>query len=444
MPASDFHESDLEEIFNMSLDMICVADINTATFTKVNPAFMNTLGYSEEELLGKPFLTFIHPDDVKPTIDVINEKLKQGEKVINFENRYRCKDGSYRWLDWTSHPVPERGITFAIAHDITELKRATEAEYQTILHTSMDGFWIVDVKGRFLDVNEAYCSLTGYSRDELLGMKIPDVEAVESPEEVKIHAEKGIKDGLDRFETKHRCKDGSVKDLEVSVTYHDSKGGRFVAFARDITERKRAEENLAAEKERLAVTLRSIGDGVITTDTYGIVKLMNRVAEELTGWKQEEAIEKPLREVFNIVNEITGVPCESPVEKVIATGSVVGLANHTVLISRDGRRRILADSGAPIRDRQCVVIGVVLVFRDVTQQRIMEEEIQKHQKIESLGILAGGIAHDFNNILTAILGNVSLAKIQRGVGEAVREKLAEAEKAVERAKGLTQQLLTFA
>ena len=116
-------QEELDEIFSMSIDLICIADIRTATFIKVNPAFKETLGYTEEELLGESFLNFIHPDDIEPTRAVVEKKLQQGEKVINFENRYQCKDGSYIWLSWVSHPRPEKELTYAIARDITEHKQ---------------------------------------------------------------------------------------------------------------------------------------------------------------------------------------------------------------------------------------------------------------------------------------------------------------------------------
>ena len=115
-------EEELVQIFTMSLDMICIADINTATFVKVNPAFTEILGYSEEAFLAKPFLDFVHPDDIDATRNIIEQKLRSGAKIINFENRHRCKDGSYRWLSWVSHPNIEQGITYAIARDITKWK----------------------------------------------------------------------------------------------------------------------------------------------------------------------------------------------------------------------------------------------------------------------------------------------------------------------------------
>ena len=131
---------EIEEIFSLSIDMQCIADINTTTFLKVNPAFSNVLGYKEDELLDRSYLDFIHPEDVAPTIAMINEKLKEGKEVINFTNRYRCVDGTYRWLEWVSHPISKKGITIAVAHDITERKKVEAAlkESETFIKTVME------------------------------------------------------------------------------------------------------------------------------------------------------------------------------------------------------------------------------------------------------------------------------------------------------------------
>jgi PAS domain S-box-containing protein len=120
--------------------------------------------------------------------------------------------------------------------------------------------------------------------------------------------------------------------------------------------------------------------------------LLNAVAEKLTGWSQSEARGRMLTDVFNIVNELTRIPSENPVTKVMESGLIVGLANHTVLIAKDGIERQIADSGAPIRDRESRIIGVVLVFRDVTEKIKLERELLKIKKLESVGVLAGGLA----------------------------------------------------
>ena len=203
------------------------------------------------------------------------------------------------------------------------------------------------------------------------------------------------------------------------------------------------ERRLKESQQWLTTTLKSIGDAVIATDINGCVIFMNPIAESLTGWKQKEASGKHLKKIFNIINEKTGKQVDDPVTRVLREGIVVGLANHTILISKDGTRRSIDDSGAPIKDENGKIIGVVLVFRDVSEKRRIEQELMKADKLNSLGILAGGIAHDFNNILTAILGNIILAKEFTRPGEKIYERLIEAEKASLRAKDLAQQLLTF-
>ncbi len=219
--------------------------------------------------------------------------------------------------------------------------------------------------------------------------------------------------------------------------------GRVWSF-RDITERKRAQEAFLEEKERLAVTLRSIGDGVITTNTDGSITLINSVAEQLTGWSPDDAIGKKLEQVFKIISNVTGEPLPSPVDGALRSGGPIELEGSTILLTKDGSERMISDSAAPIKDERGDVIGVVLVFRDVTEKLKLEDELAKTEKLESLGILAGGIAHDFNNILTAIMGNISLAKMNLPEDAEVSEILISAEDAAARAQDLTHQLLTFA
>ena len=203
-------------------------------------------------------------------------------------------------------------------------------------------------------------------------------------------------------------------------------------------------QQLAAERERLAVTLRSIGDSVVATDSEGRIALMNRVAESLSGWTQEEAKGRPFSEVFQILDERTGKVRENPVTHVLRTGAAANLDLHTLLVARDGTERPVSTSSAPIRDDEGKTVGVVLVSRDVSTQRRIEEELLKSAKLESLGVLAGGIAHDFNNILTTVIGYLSLAKIDIEPESELFENLSEVEAAANRATDLTRQLLAFA
>lgn len=168
---------------------------------------------------------------------------------------------------------------------------------------------------------------------------------------------------------------------------YDGEGNKLgaVILMRDITARKRAEEKLRENEERLVATLRSIGDGVISCDREGRILSINSIAENLTGWKSEEATGKSIDEVFQIINSHSREKAENPVQKSLKEGVIVGLANHTVLISRDGTEYQIADSCAPIRNAEEEIIGCVLVFRDVTneyvQQRALEESEERFRNL---------------------------------------------------------------
>ena len=207
--------------------------------------------------------------------------------------------------------------------------------------------------------------------------------------------------------------------------------------------RRLAEKALAAEKERLAVTLSSIGDGVITTDINGKVVLINGAAETLTGWPSAETVERAFTDVFHVVEEKTRIPSADPVRMIIEKDKPVDFEKTMVLVARDGTERSIALSGSPIRDKDRAVHGVVIVFRDITEKRKMEEELLKVRKLESVGTLAGGIAHDFNNLLAIILGNISLAKMLAEPSNKIHKRLIDAEEATIKGKELTYRLLAF-
>jgi len=211
----------------------------------------------------------------------------------------------------------------------------------------------------------------------------------------------------------------------------------------DISQVKEYENALSDEKERLAVTLNSIGDGVISTTIDGTIVMLNKVAQSLTGWRQDEAHGRNLNEVFHVIDATSRKPKNDFVREVIETKKVIEFTDNIILIDREGREYRVEDSAAPIFDRTSEILGVVVVFRDVTNEKSLQEELERARKIESIGVLAGGIAHDFNNILTAITGNISLAKMNVNSESDIHTRLLEAEKACIRATGLTQQLITF-
>ncbi len=324
------------------------------------------------------------------------------------------------------------------------LTAATEEKEKTraILAGIGDGISIQDTNYKVLFQNEVHKEFIGDHVGELCyqGYEKRDTTCEGCPlsssfRDGQVHrAERALPfpDGMHYFD----ITTSPIRDADGAIV-------AGVEAVREVTEQRRSRDMIEAERERLAVTLRSIGDAVIVTDVAGTVSMINKVAEHLTGWTNQEAAGRPLTEVFHIISEKTREVCANPVEKVITTGVICGLANHTALVRRDGTELIIEDSAAPIRDRESKTIGVVLVFRDTTAKHRMEEELGKMEKLQSVGLLAGGIAHDFNNLLTAIIGNISVAKMHMDKSGKAYLRLLEAEAASKRATDLTYQLLTF-
>jgi PAS domain S-box-containing protein len=209
-----------------------------------------------------------------------------------------------------------------------------------------------------------------------------------------------------------------------------------------LAQARRAERALADEKERLSVTLRSIGDGVIATDLDGRVQLVNHAAEQLTGWTQDEAIGLPIARVFQSLDHHTREVC-NPLEDVTRDCSRPGVARFTMLSARDASERPIEEIAAPLQDAAGRTIGMVVAFRDISDALRIQAERARADKLASLGLLAGGIAHDFNNILMAVMGNVSMARAALPSTGPAATALAQAEQACVRARHLTWNLLTF-
>ncbi|MDA3845815.1 MAG: PAS domain S-box protein [Vallitaleaceae bacterium] len=323
--------------------------------------------------------------------------------------------------------------------------KESEAKYSAAFKASPDSININAMDGEYIDINDGFTAMSGYTREDVIGKSSSELDIWHIPED-RTKLVKGLQENgwVENLESTFRTKNGRlITGLMSARIINIDNISHILSITRDITERKHAESAILEERERLAVTLRSIGDGVITTDIYGKVVIMNKVAEELTGWQQLEAKGQPISSIFKIINEATRDPHVNPVEKVISLAKIVELENHTVLISKDGTERIIADSGAPIKDRDGNIIGVVLVFRDMTEKQKLLDNIQRFDKLESLGILAGGIAHDFNNLFGGIFGYIDLAKIGSEDNPLVTKYLDKALTVFERAKDLTQQLLTF-
>jgi len=334
---------------------------------------------------------------------------------------------------------------------LRKLARA-DTRMQSVIDQILDGMLTIDEKGAIYSMNPAAKRMFGYAEGEPFPADFTELlpecflGAADSP----VASEKSHlaeRTGKTTLALARRQGGDSTFPVELSLSEMTAGEKRYhVAMVRDITERKLFEEELAAEKKSLAVTLGSIGDGVITTDLKGQIVVCNPAAASLTGWSEREAVGKPLKSVLNISAEAgtrkkggakTGFRNEA--ETILLT-----TPERATLKPRDGNERLIEQVASPMRDAKNELFGVVLVFRDITERQRDEAESRKAETLEQLGLLAGGIAHDFNNLLTAIIGNISLAAVLLPADDPMVVRLDDAKNASLRARDLAQQLLTFA
>lgn len=306
----------------------------------------------------------------------------------------------------------------------------------------------VDSANRVLSLNHSF--------EETFGYKVEDAPTIEE------WWPKAYPDPVYRQEAMERwgravatSKNGRVKTEEYEVTCKNGEkkritigasiiGDRLLASFYNITERLKAEQALRLNEENLRVTLNALGEAVIATSTRGIVSRINPAAEKLTGWKAEEATGKPLTEIYRIFDPLSRQPVESPVTRFIEGLSESVPTGNTMLLSSDGKEYLINSSFAPIKNDSQELIGMVLVFRDVTEEHALQEQLRQSQKMDAIGQLAGGIAHDFNNMLAGIIGAAELLQPFAKHEPKATDYLKTIIEASNRASYLTARLLAFA
>ncbi len=264
-------------------------------FEYVSPVFCQLLGIDEDAVLRDANVAFLatHPDDLDSLICANNE-AKVSMKPFRWEGRFVVR-GETRWIQIESDLTTQNddgSLWSGVVSDVTERRKAEEElneqamRTRLILQTTQDGFWMVDLKGNLLDVNDTYCRMSGYSKEELLDMHVSEVEANETPEETKAHINTILETGFDCFETRHRCKDGSLLELEVSTSLAGLGDNRvFFVFIRAIHDRKQAEANL-----RIAAAAFDSQESLMITDANGVILRVNQAFTETTGYTAEETV----------------------------------------------------------------------------------------------------------------------------------------------------------
>lgn len=316
------------------------------------------------------------------------------------------------------------------------------------------GHWMYDSTTEDIYVSDAFFELWGVERmppEKMVGELLPMVHPDDRERALEISLIKS---------------DGSYNENVVCDEYREIRyfvagqkrygGGRVVrsenpdgSYAvlgtmQDITERVNAIKSHAASENNLRITLDSIVDGVIATDDKGEITRINPAALKMTGWNHAAAIGAPLSDVFKVFDLDTEKRLPDVADVVLRTGIASGISNRVYLEGRDGSRLLISDNAAPIRNNGEQIVGMVLVFRDVTENAELEESLRQAQKLEAIGKLAGGVAHDFNNLLGGIMGFAELLLIRSKGNEEFEKYLTNIIETAEKAAGLTLQLLAFA
>lgn len=358
------------------------------------------------------------PADFQPTMHDVNALLAPeaqqmveatvraamaGHAEFDLELSALRRDGQRIWVHVAGEVFYENGQAqrlIGAVQDITQ--RAEQTRALTVATERVNlatqsggiGIWEWNIEADTLVWDAQMCRLYGLPQTSDVGSYDLWVRHLHPQDAAAAQAalQDAVKDG-DDFAIEFRIvwADSSVHHISASGRASKNSEGKAVHMVGtnlDVTQARQMAQDLADQHELLQVTLQSIGDAVITTDPRGHVMWLNPVAERLTGWMNAEAKGRPLAQVFHIVNEETRAITENPVETCFAQGKVVGLANHTVLISKDGAEFGIADSAAPIRNAQGEVLGVVLVFHDVTEQRRMSGEMSHRATHDALTGLA--------------------------------------------------------
>ena len=498
-------EEELEDIFNLSPDMIAVCTTE-GKFLRVNPSWEKVLGYTTKEVLDLGWAKLIHPDDVEQTNKVVKKQLK-GSSVVNFINRFKCKDGSYKSLEWQATFARE-GIVHATARDITERKKAekalkeSEEKFRQFFENEPAYCYMISPEGLILDVNKSACMILGYKKEELVGkdlkeiyapesrqrmranlaewkktgklrdkeimiitkdgkrrkvllsaaairdragkilsslsvhediterkkaeeryraifeqaadsivlidgetgdliefnekahenlgytreefkkLKIPDFEIIESAEEVAKHIKKIIREGSAAFETKHKTKDGDIRDILVSTRAISIEGKEYIqAIWSDITERKRADGALRKSENRLKSLFETMAEGVVLIDADGQIIQANPKAARITGLKRSEIEGHTYDSLeWNLLRpDGTAMPPKEMAgprtlkEKRPIKDMVMGVEKP------DGNISWININTSLLKKETGKIDGVVLTFADITKRKQVEEEIKDSQ-----------------------------------------------------------------
>lgn len=417
-------------------------------------------GYAPHEIIGRNVVGTIVPETNSAGRDLLSMITNIGlqpQLYMTNENENVRKDGSRIWIAWTNKPFYDAtgrvSEILCVGHDITERRRIekelqkSESQHRSILQTAMDGFWLVDLQGRLLNVNAAYCQMSGYTSQELLGIWISELVAEGTQADIDADIQKVISQGRNRFLSRHRHKTGKILDMEISVQYK-SPNEYITVFLRDITEQRRAEAELIESSQRLKLAVASGKLGIWDWNVKDNIMVWDDRMFELYGITPD---------IFpsNIEAWTSGIhPDDKQRALDECDAAIEGLKKFNTtfrVLHPDGTVKFLKANAMVIRDDAGKAVRMIGINRDITDRRRADEEnkklqnqLQQAQKMEAVGHLAGGVAHDYNNMLGVILGHAEMALEGLDNDHPLSNDLKIIQDAAQRSADITRQLLAFA
>jgi PAS domain S-box-containing protein len=363
---------ELEKFFSVALDLWCVADTD-GYFIKLSKMWETTLGYPLDEMLGQRFLDFVHPDDLQATLEAI-AILDAQNPILNFTNRYRCKDGSYRFIEWRSQPQGK--LIYAAARDITERKHleVDQTRLQAIIESSGEAIISRNLEGIITSWNRGAEVVYGYTAAEAIGHKMLELMRQESIPEVINNLER-VKRGeyIERFENVMFRKDGVRRIISMSISPIRDQDGRIVggsAIGQDVTERKQLEVYQA----QLSAIVESSGDGIIGRTLDGIITSWNPGAEAIYGYTTNEMIGQTMEilapddHIHELSVNLNRVKRGDYIERY-----------EIVRLRKDGSRINVALTISPIKAKDGTIIGISTINQDITELKQAQDALRESE-----------------------------------------------------------------
>ncbi|WP_435353393.1 PAS domain S-box protein [Emticicia sp. SJ17W-69] len=422
-------ENKIEQFFNLSLDYLCVANTKGYLIT-LSPTFSRELGFSDEELKANPFYNFIHEEDLDKTKKEI-EKLAQGFTSINFETRFKCKNGDYKLLSWNASPNREEGLLYAIARDITISKKINEENRRlSLVAKGTDNIIVITDKNRRIEwVNEPFVTLTGYTLEEIIGKKPGQFLQYENTDKNTVAQ---IREALNKQtsfkgEIKNRSKTGRTYWLEISISPVFNEKNElinFIAIESDITEKKRKDLSISNLMASQNAIFNGVGHAVVFTDVNGIIRRVNKAGLNLIEYNADEVLGKTPeffhdREEILKRSEVLSLELGRKINPgfdtfVIKTRGEANVdANEWTYISKSGKRIPVWLSVTCIKNADGAILGYLGVAEDYTIKKQAERELINAKNLAEQAVYAkdsflANMSHEIRTPLNAIIGFTEL------------------------------------